>query len=369
MRNNILWAQTGYDLYVDPSSQVGFKSDYNVLYTTLAGRIGSWQGADRLTLAAWRSATFTDQNSLSVDALLVDPDGADNVLGFVDLAHDGRDDDLHLQSTVGSFHGGSFAPVVNLGTGLPEMLGATLTADAAQSPAIDRGDVASSVAEEPAPNGGYINLGAYGGTAEASLSPEQFVLVTTPDGGEVWPAGQVFPIRWRSNGFATNSFLDFDGVNDYVTMGDPANNALDLGTSATVEAWVRFDALPVNSLATIVSKDQGPGGQNKWIFGYNNNYAVGGGATFFHINGPGGFGIPELQRLDADRGSVVSPGDRSQRQQLYLLSRWPGRRHRFNIRQRTGREWQLRSRALRRGLLFQRPDRRSATVEHEPHTG
>jgi hypothetical protein len=25
VRNNILWAQTGYALYVDPSSQVGFK--------------------------------------------------------------------------------------------------------------------------------------------------------------------------------------------------------------------------------------------------------------------------------------------------------------------------------------------------------
>ena len=40
-----------------------------------------------------------------------------------------------------------------------------------RSPAIDMGDPASSVAGEPSPNGGVINLGAYGGTAFATRSP------------------------------------------------------------------------------------------------------------------------------------------------------------------------------------------------------
>jgi len=42
--------------------------------------------------------------------------------------------------------------------------------DAVTSPAIDAGDQASNYSLEPQPNGGRINLGAYGNTAEASRS-------------------------------------------------------------------------------------------------------------------------------------------------------------------------------------------------------
>jgi hypothetical protein len=43
--------------------------------------------------------------------------------------------------------------------------------DAVTSPCIDAGDPEISVGREPSPNGGVINLGAYGGTATASKSP------------------------------------------------------------------------------------------------------------------------------------------------------------------------------------------------------
>ncbi|MBC8218548.1 MAG: hypothetical protein H8E73_08790 [Planctomycetes bacterium] len=39
------------------------------------------------------------------------------------------------------------------------------------SPCIDTGGPLSPVGAEPEPNGGRINMGAYGGTAEASKSP------------------------------------------------------------------------------------------------------------------------------------------------------------------------------------------------------
>jgi hypothetical protein len=42
--------------------------------------------------------------------------------------------------------------------------------DEATSPCIDTGDPASAVGAEPAPNGGLINMGAYGGTSQASKS-------------------------------------------------------------------------------------------------------------------------------------------------------------------------------------------------------
>ncbi|MHC4500099.1 MAG: hypothetical protein ACYS21_13405, partial [Planctomycetota bacterium] len=43
--------------------------------------------------------------------------------------------------------------------------------DGVTSPCIDAGDPASPVGLEPSPNGGRINMGTYGGTAEASKSP------------------------------------------------------------------------------------------------------------------------------------------------------------------------------------------------------
>lgn len=42
--------------------------------------------------------------------------------------------------------------------------------DPIDSPCIDKGDPNTPVGDEPYPNGGRINLGAYGGTAEASMS-------------------------------------------------------------------------------------------------------------------------------------------------------------------------------------------------------
>jgi len=42
--------------------------------------------------------------------------------------------------------------------------------DAVTSPCIDAGDPMSPIGLEPFPNGGLVNMGAYGGTAEASKS-------------------------------------------------------------------------------------------------------------------------------------------------------------------------------------------------------
>jgi len=42
--------------------------------------------------------------------------------------------------------------------------------DNVTSPCIDKGDPVSPVGDEPVPNGGVINMGAYGGTAQASMT-------------------------------------------------------------------------------------------------------------------------------------------------------------------------------------------------------
>ena len=178
LRNNIIWVLSGFGISVANDAQSGFASDHNLLYATGTGQIAEWQGIGRPTLIAWQNAGFTDGNSLSQDPLFVDLDGADNQLGWVSAANDGRDDDFHLKSLYGSFHGGALAPAVNAVSNLPQFLTATLLVDAAQSPAIDRGDPLDSPINEPANNGGYVNLGAYGNSAQASKSPAEYVLVT-----------------------------------------------------------------------------------------------------------------------------------------------------------------------------------------------
>jgi hypothetical protein len=62
--------------------------------------------------------------------------------------------DYHLQSQTGRWD-----PVVR-----------AWVQDSVNSPAIDAGDPAGPIGEEPAPNGGIINMGVYGGTNEASKS-------------------------------------------------------------------------------------------------------------------------------------------------------------------------------------------------------
>jgi len=63
--------------------------------------------------------------------------------------------DYHLKSQAGRWHPGS----------------ETWISDDITSNCIDAGDPASAVGLEPNPNGGIINMGAYGGTAQASKSP------------------------------------------------------------------------------------------------------------------------------------------------------------------------------------------------------
>jgi hypothetical protein len=82
------------------------------------------------------------------------------------------------------------------------------TLDATQSPAIDRGAAGDPFAREPAPNGGFINIGAYGNTEQASKSPLAYVFVLAPNGGEAIHQRSEFDIRWRDNGFAGTVDID-----------------------------------------------------------------------------------------------------------------------------------------------------------------
>ncbi len=232
LRNNNIWVSGGIGLNIAADSQGGFQSDYNNLYATGSGAIALWQNVIRTNLSAWRTTAFTDLNSLSVDPTFVNMVGADEILGYSTPSNDGRDDDFHLMSPQGSFHGISFAPVAtSAGTGAPVYLisGGNPILDQGRSRLIDRGAPTDSFAAEPTPNGGYINIGAYGGTNQASISPVEYLTVTTPDGGEVWPQEQQFAIRWRTQSPLGTTTFTIELLQADTTVLTIANSAPDTG--------------------------------------------------------------------------------------------------------------------------------------------
>jgi parallel beta-helix repeat protein len=116
--NCILWGNGLPQMHQDPDSS-NLQATYSDIQDTL------WPGI----------------GNISIDPL------------FVDMANG----DFHLQSTWASFHSGSWLP------------------DSRHSPCIDAGDSTSPYDNELMPNGGRVNLGFEGNTAEASLSSSSSV--------------------------------------------------------------------------------------------------------------------------------------------------------------------------------------------------
>jgi hypothetical protein len=83
IRNNIVWTESGSALSVDSASQAGFLSDYNILRATGTGQVADWQGAGFASWTDWRYETGFDEHGMDNDPLLADPDGPDNMLGYV----------------------------------------------------------------------------------------------------------------------------------------------------------------------------------------------------------------------------------------------------------------------------------------------
>ena len=105
--------------------------------------------------------------------------------------------------------------------------------DKITSPCVDGGDPDSDIFNEPIPNGGRINIGAYGGTTEASLSPSEQNLPgqaynpSPPDEADDVAVYDVI-LSWTHGAYAvshdvyfgTNDSLDFMG-NQTTTEFDP----------------------------------------------------------------------------------------------------------------------------------------------------
>ena len=167
LRNTIIHAD-GVGRYAI-NSWNALLSDYNDLFVTNGAILGSLNGVVQPSLADWRRSGM-DSNSLSTDPQFVNPTMRD----------------LHLKSTAGSYHGGAW------------------TADGSSSPCIDMGIGEAGL--EPAPNTspghdvniGRLNLGAYGGTEQASKTPlERKLNLMEPIGREnVVDQAMPLSIRW-----------------------------------------------------------------------------------------------------------------------------------------------------------------------------
>ena len=147
----------------------GLVSDWNNFHTLDSN---TWVGINGNTkwekLAYWQKSSGKDANSVSFDPMFNNLNGGD----------------FHLQSTVGRWDPSS-GQFVKDGPGR-------------YSPLIDLGNPASGTGNEPMPNGDRRNLGAYGGTTEASLSDTNFWVraLTQNDGGVM--TGTV-KLRWAAN--------------------------------------------------------------------------------------------------------------------------------------------------------------------------
>ncbi|MCB1088201.1 MAG: right-handed parallel beta-helix repeat-containing protein, partial [Verrucomicrobiae bacterium] len=190
--NSIFSWENGAAISLGGSSTV--VSDYN-LFNSIGGAPISNVGASIVT---WRAVTGGDANSFIGDPF------------FIDAANG----DYHLQSIVGAWDENTqtFVPSAN------------------QSPGIDRGDPGDAVGLEPVTNGNRINLGAYGGTAEASKSPVQFILFNAPLAGSTLIHGDSVEIRWSSFGLTGNFDIEISSTGLGGTFTTLEGNTADDGS-------------------------------------------------------------------------------------------------------------------------------------------
>jgi hypothetical protein len=175
-------------------SAVTLHSDYNNFYTVNGAKVAvdvveiapilplqTLMPLAHESLQTWIKSTGNDTHSLSHEPL------------FADITRD----DYHLLSTAGRYQPG---------TGF--------VLDLQSSVLLDAGPPGWVATNEPAPNGGRINLGPHGNTPEASKSPATAALlaVTLNDGGVVSGTNQM--LYWVASGGATSHLLSLQYSSD-----------------------------------------------------------------------------------------------------------------------------------------------------------
>jgi len=130
--DTIIWGNTPVEIYSDEPS---------IRYSNI---LGGWPGIGNINSDPCfvMPGYWADKNDPNI---IVEPDDPNAIW---------VNGDYHLQSQAGRW----------------EPYSGSWIKDNVTSPCIDAGDMASPIGYEPFPNGGRINMGAYGGTVEASKS-------------------------------------------------------------------------------------------------------------------------------------------------------------------------------------------------------
>ena len=193
--NSILVASgSGYYCIYATGTTPAYWGDYNDLYAANGAYVGYYLG-NISSLNAWQSASKQDTNSLSHDPLFANPYAGD----------------FHLQSMSGRY----------------VRVTQSWVQDLQQSPCVDTGNPLLDPINEPEPNGGVVNMGAYGSTWEASLSTNNWLLaVTYNDGGT---ARGVVDLHWDAvTNFAGTVQLEYSvdngGTWEIIATNLPATN-------------------------------------------------------------------------------------------------------------------------------------------------
>jgi hypothetical protein len=212
---------TGAAVYVDGLEDVGSGSTADLVNVTIAGHPCSGGNAilverdSTVTVSSsivWDnggSSFAVDGSSLTVrysdveDLASMDAaDGGGN-LAVDPLFGDASTSDYHLRST----------------SGRPDATGACVV-DGETSPCIDAGDPAGAFEQEPQPNGGRVDMGAYGNTPLASCDPSA-ATVTTGSAVSATSSGPGGPTGTGGDGTAGAS-SGGDGGDDGAADGGPS---------------------------------------------------------------------------------------------------------------------------------------------------
>lgn len=212
VENSILASTRVNTTLIDLSSLAGIVSDYNNLHAGANTRVGRVGGTLAENVSAWQTVSSgQDVHSLAGDPKMADPDHYD----------------YHLKTQQ------------TLGRRQPN---GDWTSDPVSSPLLDAGHPDSPLSQEPEPNGGRVNIGRFGGTAEASSAQTIPWLQTISfgDGGSV--STGVVTLHWLAGNFSTET-ADVDvSLDGGQTWGVSVASGVPITNGATT--WTVSGALP-----------------------------------------------------------------------------------------------------------------------------
>lgn len=205
LENSILASTRSNSVLYSVGSLAGFRADYNGVHAGALTRVATNRtaGTSADNLAAWQALSAGhDLHSIPGDPLLANPDQWD----------------YHLKTEK------------TLGRRLPNGQQAT---DTVSSPLLDAGNPTNAVAAEPEPNGGRVNIGRHGGSAEASIARDTPWLMAAAYGDQGMVTNGRVSLHWTYGGGFTGETAQVEVSTDggktwgvSVTSGVPVTNGM-----------------------------------------------------------------------------------------------------------------------------------------------